>query len=1382
MLHQGLARMLWGRGIALVLLYCLSITACWAADSSQRLGTNLAGVSDWSTQRPFTNLFKQARPWLTQCDNSWDSDCNGRWETNENAKLDLDADGWVKSLPAPSAAGYSIAGTVLDVPKSFPAGRYLLLYDGEGTLRYRLGAQKISAESTVGRDVLNIDVNNGLIHIQITATDPNKTGNYMRNMRLIREADESTYASHTFNPEFLARIQPFQALRFMDWMNTNANDQEHWADRAKPTAATYATYGRQIGVPAEIMVQLANETHKPAWFNMPHKVDDDYMRQFATLVRNALDSSLPVYVEYSNEMWNPAFSQFTWVTAQALAQWPGGTDSGYTKVINWYGKRTAEMCDIWKTAFGDQANRVVCVIGGQAANAWTASQALDCPLWDKKPCSAHGINAVTIAPYFGYYIGLPAHQAVVDGWTHEADGGLDKLFTELRSGGQFSDSPSGGALAESLRWVDSYVTLAKQYRLSLLAYEGGQHLVGIGGVENDAALTNLLINANRDPRMGALYLDYLKAWEAHGGGLMMNYADIGIPSKWGSWGVLDHVLQTHSPKYDALVDYLNGTDYEAVATLSASAATMSEQGGSVTLTAHLDKALSTPVTLTLNLSGTATQGVDYQIAPATSPATLTIPAGRTLGIVTLTAVNDTLIEATEKITVTMGNVSGNARTIASALQIDLTQEDSDTDGIPDDWEVFYGLNPNSATDASADPDQDGVNTKDEYVAGTNPTQKDGAQDVLGTNLAGFADWSSQMPFVDLFKMSRMWLTQCQYWVAHPDPGCTGQWDTGEQAQLDLDEHSWVKSLPKSEDAPIFTTVATYWAMYPQFKGGRYVVLYDGEGTLNYAFSAHKIDSESKPGRDVVNIVPDTNNGTAIMVTLTATDPHKTGNYLRNIRMIPEAYEQTYTQQVFTPEFLDRTRPFQVLRFMDWMATNGSDEQSWAKRPHLADARYTHYGQQRGIPLELMLQLVSTLNQSPWFNMPHQADDDYMRQFATMVRDTLDSHKKVYVEYSNEVWNTIFAQSSYALKQGRALWPDSVADDHTVRLNWYGKRSAEMCHIWKEVFGNQANRVVCVMGGQAAWSYPAEQALDCPLWKEGPCKDYGIDALAVAPYFGGYLGSSPSLNSELSGWLNDSDGGLAKLFLELQQGGVLSSSPTGGALLQAKKWMATQQQVAQQRGLQLISYEGGQHIANIWNALSQGVVDLFTKANADPRMGDVYRQYLATWQAQGGGLFMHYSDIATPGNYGAWGALSHVGETTSAKYAALLRYLSDNNQDRDGDGVPNTRDAFPDNPQEWLDTDKDGIGNHTDTDDDGDGLPDTWEAQYGLNPLDARDAAGDLDNDGLSNLLEYQKGTDPLKLDSDGDGDGMTDQQESSAGRNPSVNEPAVMQVIDGILP
>ena len=39
-------------------------------------------------------------------------------------------------------------------------------------------------------------------------------------------------------------------------------------------------------------------------------------------------------------------------------------------------------------------------------------------------------------------------------------------------------------------------------------------------------------------------------------------------------------------------------------------------------------------------------------------------------------------------------------------------------------------------------------------------------------------------------------------------------------------------------------------------------------------------------------------------------------------------------------------------------------------------------------------------------------------------------------------------------------------------------------------------------------------------------------------------------------------------------------------------------------------------------------------------------------------------------------------------------------DTDGDGVIDDDDQFPSEPDEWLDTDSDGIGNNEDTDDDG----------------------------------------------------------------------------------
>lgn len=67
-------------------------------------------------------------------------------------------------------------------------------------------------------------------------------------------------------------------------------------------------------------------------------------------------------------------------------------------------------------------------------------------------------------------------------------------------------------------------------------------------------------------------------------------------------------------------------------------------------------------------------------------------------------------------------------------------------------------------------------------------------------------------------------------------------------------------------------------------------------------------------------------------------------------------------------------------------------------------------------------------------------------------------------------------------------------------------------------------------------------------------------------------------------------------------------------------------------------------------------------------------------------------------------------------------------DSDNDGVADFIDAFPDNPDEQVDTDQDGIGNNQDLDDDGDGLSDHEEQLSGTNPL-----SDDTDGDGVNDM-------------------------------------------------
>jgi hypothetical protein len=197
-------------------------------------------------------------------------------------------------------------------------------------------------------------------------------------------------------------------------------------------------------------------------------------------------------------------------------------------------------------------------MGAQSANSWTAKYALTY-VWSnsKKTSSDYKIKAIAIAPYFGYYLGAPSNESQVEAWTRDADGGLNKLFTEITTGGVLVGGPTGGALAQAYDQMSQYMTLARQKNLQLIAYEGGQHLSGFLGVENNTAITNLFQRANRDPRMGQIYTQYLNKWRDMGGGIFNHFSSISAYDKWGSWGSLENINQTTAPKYDALLAAIN---------------------------------------------------------------------------------------------------------------------------------------------------------------------------------------------------------------------------------------------------------------------------------------------------------------------------------------------------------------------------------------------------------------------------------------------------------------------------------------------------------------------------------------------------------------------------------------------------------------------------------------------------------------------------------------------------------------------------------------------------------------------------------------------------------------------------------------------------------
>lgn len=527
---------------------------------------------------------------------------------------------------------------------------------------------------------------------------------------------------------------------------------------------------------------------------------------------------------------------------------------------------------------------------------------------------------------------------------------------------------------------------------------------------------------------------------------------------------------------------------------------------------------------------------------------------------------------------------------------------------------------------------------------------------VGFNVSGLYKLHSSMPFADLFKLSQGWFTSCQYdWRNQTaiDPGCTANnaFNTKEQGWVDLDENGWVRSLPLQREPPIFTSAVSSISLPPDFPTGNYVATYAGEGILAIEGGVNVTSTQN--GRITFQL---TDPKRGLKIHLKKTNPK---NYIRDIHVFAAENESTYAVYPYRTDYLNRVKPFTAIRFMPWQNAKETKIVNWNDRPMTHDA---HYSGSEGVPVEVMVDLANHAQSDAWFTVPYRANSDYIRNFAQLVKDRLDPRQKVYIEYSNEVWNALYPVYHLAVGESQARWPSKYHDKGGLRkqylvANWYADKSVETCNIWKQTFGSESNRVVCVISSFARTPDIGREALACPLVSSTPCANV-VDAYAVAPYFGDYVALINN-RQEVTHWSN-SPNGLETLFSELINGGVLRDGPAGGAVQFAyENGMRGSAAVAKEFGVKLLAYEAGQHLKRDdrpHTLRDPTILSMFMTANQDPRMGDLYRQYLARWRNSGGDLLMHFYGIAQSEPNTAFGMLETSNSSNTPKYDALLQYL------------------------------------------------------------------------------------------------------------------------------
>ncbi len=484
--------------------------------------------------------------------------------------------------------------------------------------------------------------------------------------------------------------------------------------------------------------------------------------------------------------------------------------------------------------------------------------------------------------------------------------------------------------------------------------------------------------------------------------------------------------------------------------------------------------------------------------------------------------------------------------------------------------------------------------------------------IIGSNISDVEDYSTELIFSNIFKQSREWIPYELF----------GAWDSG--VNVPLGPNGYPLEIPYNDgvNPPQQLKTLIFTDINPYFPGGDYRLIIGGTGQITLSGAVNS--TITCPFDGIVN-VDNTQNGILLEIEVSnVTDP------INSIELILPGHELTYSTDPFNSDFLDFLDDFGTIRFMDFMKTNNSSVVDWSDRTSVSN--YTQTSSE-GAAYEYLIELCNQTQSDAWVCIPHRATDNFITEFATLLQDSLDPGLKIYVEYSNEVWNGIFDQSLYA--ENMAVSLGYTGQPWEQGWKYYAKRSADVHQIFENVFTND-DQIINVVASQMV-GYVADYILG--RYSETTYNPTMVqaEALAIAPYFGGSLADHlGDIGLIPTATVND-----------------ILDSLEFNSLPQSFLEMAELNVVATDHSLDFIAYEGGQHLVSYGYNNNAAYVDTLIAVNRHPRMENLYCQYFNHWyETIDGGLFCNFSSHGASSIYGSWGVKEYMADTLAPKYLGM----------------------------------------------------------------------------------------------------------------------------------